>query len=176
MPASSSQVSFNAVLARASGSYNWTYFLVPAAIVKSLGFTGNTRRVECLLNDKRKFQCAVLPNGKGEWFITVNKDIRTFLGIDEGSKLKVKLKKDTSKYGLPMPAEFREVLKQDDEGNKLFHALTAGRQRTLIYQVISAKGVDKKIRIALIILEHLKENDAAVDYKKLGFEMRRPIE
>ncbi|MBK7871886.1 MAG: hypothetical protein IPJ74_15005 [Saprospiraceae bacterium] len=34
------------------------------------------------------------------------------------------LRKDDSKYGLPMPEELAELLELDEEGNRFFHALT----------------------------------------------------
>lgn len=74
-----------------------------------------------------------------------------------------------------MPEEFREVLNQDPEGDLLFHQLTPGKQRTLLHQISSAKDIDKRIRISLVIVRHLKDNEGRVDYDLLFQQMRRPI-
>jgi len=76
---------------------------------------------------------------------------------------------------LPMPKEFREVLKQDKEGNRLFHALTPGKQRTVLYYIGKAKDIDRRIHLALVIIEHLKDNDGKIVYPKLADELKRPI-
>jgi uncharacterized protein YdeI (YjbR/CyaY-like superfamily) len=74
-----------------------------------------------------------------------------------------------------MPAELHEVLKQDREGNKLFHSLTAGRQRSILYFVGKVKDIDKRIHTALIFIEHLKKNEGKIDQKQLQAELKRPV-
>ena len=75
---------------------------------------------------------------------------------------------------MPMPAEFREVLKQDPEGNKLFHSLTPGKQRSILWFVGNVKDIDKRIQTALIFIEHLKRNDGKVVHDQLSDELKRP--
>jgi uncharacterized protein YdeI (YjbR/CyaY-like superfamily) len=48
-------------------------------------------------------------------------------------------------------------LDTDDEANKIFHALTAGNQRGLIYLLSLVKSSDKKIERALKIAERIKQ-------------------
>ena len=55
--------------------------------------------------------------------------------LEPGDDVAVELVVDDSKYGAEMPEELAEVLKQDRAGDKLFHALTSGMQRTLIYMI-----------------------------------------
>src|SRR4029077_15972406 len=99
---------------------------------------------------------------------------RDALGIVDGDMVDVVLERDESKYGFPMPEEFAEGLKQDPQGNKLFHTLTKGKQRSLLYQLSKPKDIDVRIHQALIIVEHLKENDGAIIDKKLYEELKRP--
>jgi bifunctional DNA-binding transcriptional regulator/antitoxin component of YhaV-PrlF toxin-antitoxin module len=134
-----------------------------------------SRRVVCTLNDSHSFQCALLPWTEGGFCIVVNKKIREKLGIADGSKVKVELTKDESKYGLPMPKELREVLRQDREGNKLFHALTPGKQRTMLYYIAKTKDVDRRIHMSLIFVEHLKKNEGKIIFPKLSEELKRPL-
>ncbi|MEZ4892245.1 MAG: YdeI/OmpD-associated family protein [Saprospiraceae bacterium] len=86
--------------------------------------------------------------------------------------LRVSLKKDTSEYGLPMPEEMAEVLAQDDEGDKLFHALTPGKIRTLLYIAGNVKSSEKRISRSIAIVEHLKETKGKIDFKMLNIKLK----
>jgi hypothetical protein len=152
----------------------WYFLRFPAEIGRRFQTDPRTRRVVCTLNDKHKFQCSLLPN-KDEFCIVVNKSIRDKLGLEDGNVVSVKLEADASKYGAPMPEEFKEVLNQDAEGDRLFHALTPGMQRSLIYMIRKVKDVDKRIHLALIVLKHIKENDGRVIGDKLYEESKRPM-
>ncbi len=152
------------------------YLHVEKEWVKPLGLVGNFRRVICTVNGKITFQCSLMGDGKGAYLISVNKEKRDAVGIGPGDKASVVLVKDESKYGLPMPPELKEVLKQDPEGERLFEAMTKGRQRSAIYYVGKAKDIDRRIHNALIIVEHIKNNDGKIDESKLHKELRRPIE
>ncbi len=168
------KISFESVLVHSANSFNWYYIPVEAKHAGILEFTGKSRRVVCTLNNTETFQCALMPMS-GEFFIIVNKKVRTRLGLEANHNVKVDLIKDTSKYGLPMPEEFEEVLAQDDEGRKFFEALTDGKKRTLIYSVSTVKDIDKRIHRAIIFLEHLKRNEGKIINKELAEEIKRPI-
>lgn len=107
------------------------------------------------------------------FYIIVNQKKR--LGLVAGDIVKVRLVKDESKYGLPMPEEFEEVLKQDPEGDSLFHALTAGKQRSILYHLSKPRDIDVRIHQALLIINHLKENDGKILDKLLYEELKRPM-
>ena len=106
--------------------------------------------------------------------ITVNKKLRDSLGLAFGMEVDVRLMKDTTEYGLPLPEEFQELLRQDTEGNRLFHALTRGRQRTLLYIVGSAKNPEKRIARSISIIKHLKANRGTINYKQLSAMLKDP--
>ena len=150
----------------------WHFLLVTNDIVAELGFDGKYRRVVCTINDGDAFQCALLPWGD-LFYIIVNQKKR--LGIVAGDIVRVRLVRDQSKYGLPMPEEFREVLNQDPEGDRLFHGLTAGKQRSILYQLSKPKDIDVRIHQALLIVDHLKENDGRIVDKLLYEELKRPM-
>lgn len=147
------------------------HFAVPDIIAKTFA-ESNDRRVVCTLNESVEYQCALLPRGDGSYLIAVNKKLRDQLALKAGSTVRVALRKDESEYGLPMPEEFAEVLAQDPEGNRLFHALTPGKLRTLLYIVGHVKNSDARINRALIIVEHLKSNGGKVDYKQLNVALK----
>ncbi|MFN2500440.1 MAG: DUF1905 domain-containing protein, partial [Pyrinomonadaceae bacterium] len=126
------RTSFKTSLTKSPSDSGWHYLLVTKDVVAKFGFEGKFRRVICTINRVETFHCALLPWGE-LYYIIVNKKKRDALGISAGDTVDVLLVKDETQYGLPMPEEFREVLNQDPKGDALFHALTPGKQRSLIY-------------------------------------------
>lgn len=174
MKAAKGVIRFEAVLEKLSDEFGYYYVAVSRQINDAFGFKGNSRRVVCTLNGTVEYQCALMPK-EGDFFILVNKKHRDQLGIVLGDTVRVELVRDESKYGLPMPEELREVLDQDTEGDRLFHALTAGKQRTMLYYIGKWKNIDRRIHYALTIIEHLKRNDGKIIFKELGDELKRPM-
>ena len=171
--ASKGWLQFASILERSDNKLWGAHFDVPGRIVKKL-IEGESRRVLCVLNGSAQHQCALIPHGNGTFVITVNKQLRDKLGLEFGMEVNVSLKKDTSVYGLPMPEELNELLRQDSEGNKVFHALTRGKQRTLLYIIGSAKGSEMRITRSLVIVQHLKSNNGKINHKQLGVMLKDP--
>lgn len=166
-------IEFTSIIENPNGK-GWNfYFVVPNEIAAQLIENGS-RRVVCRLNDSVEYQCGLIPHGKGQFAVMVNKKTREELNLHINSQVQVALRKDTSKYGLPMPEELEEVFRQDEEGDRLFHALTSGRQRTLLYLVSSVKDSEKRIMRAIAIVEHLKATNGKVNMKQLNESLRRP--
>ena len=174
MSGTQASVKFSTTLVTSGGKPLYHYLLVEKSWAGPLGFTGNIRRVVCTMNGEITIQCSLLPNGKGAYYISLNKEIRGKLGIIPGDAVEVTLKRDESKYGLPMPEELQAVLDQDPDGDQLFHSLTNGKQRTILYYVSKAKDIDRRIHTALVIVEHLKNNAGRIDDRKLYEELKRP--
>lgn len=168
------QVKFKTELTISSTGSGWHFLIVEKEIVAKFGFKDKFKRVVCSINGGGSFQCALLPWGE-LFYIIVNKKKRDEVGVVAGDMVNVVLVKDESKYGLPMPEELREVLNQDPDGDKLFHALTAGKQRSMLYYVGRIKDIDQSIHAALILLEHLKQNDGKIVADLLAEQLKRPI-
>lgn len=150
----------------------WDYHInLPDAVSKHFLMEGN-KRVVCTLNDAESFQCALMPHGDGTYFININKELRTKLKLKLGSVICAEIKKDASKYGLPMPEELEELLTQDPEGNELFHALTPGKQRNLLYIAGKPKQPETRLKKAIIVIEHLKANHGKIHFKRLNEDMK----
>lgn len=143
----------------------------PKAMVSDFGFRGNLRRVVCTLDGIETYNCSLFPS-KEDYFITLSKQRRAKLGIEIGDTVKVELKKDESKYGMPMPLEFAEVLRQDAEGKRLFEALSPGNQRLMLKLIVFVKDVDKRIARALTGIELLRQSDGVFDYSMQHAAMR----
>lgn len=174
MPKAQKTVKIKTILTRSPADSGWHFLMIEPEVVARFGFEGKSKRIVCTINGGEGFQCAFLPSGD-MFYIVVNKKKRDALGIVAGDVVDVLLAKDESKYGLPMPEEFAEVLRQDPEGDQMFHALTAGKQRSLLYLLSKPKDIDVRIHQALMIVEHLKDNDGQVIGDKLYHELKRPI-
>jgi hypothetical protein len=142
----------------------WHIVRVPRSEVADFGFTGNLRRVVCTLNGVETFNCALFPS-KGDYFVTLNKQLRDKLRVHVGDAISVELLKDESEIGMPMPEEFAEVIRQDPDGDRLFQAMSPGNQRLMLKLVDHVKDVDKRILRSLAGLAVLKELDGRFDYR-----------
>lgn len=116
----------------------------------------------------------MLPAGSGVFVIAVNKTLRDTLGLAFGMQVQVSLKKDKSEYGLPFPEELRGLLQQDPEGSALFHALTRGRQRTLLHIVGSPRSSTKRVARAAAVVKHLKAYNGQINYRQLYASLKDP--
>lgn len=165
------EYSFEAPIEKQDSSILWNYRIaVPLHIANEL--IDKNKRVVCTINGLPSFQCALTPDGSGEYFISVNKEIRKKLDTTPGHPLEVVLEKDKSTYGLPVPEEFEELLHQDPEGNQLFHALTPGKQRNLLYIIGKPKSSQKKLEKAIIVLDYLKSTGGLLDFKELNIAFK----
>lgn len=163
---------FTSVLKESNNKLWGAHFVVPDRVAKQFA-NGNSRRVVCTLNSAEEFQCALIPHGNGSFVITVNKKLRTKLDLKFGATVRVSLRKDESKYGLPMPEEFAELLRQDKEGSRLFHALTAGRQRTLLYIIGAKNNTNVRLERSILVVQHLKTNNGKIDHKKFNESLKQ---
>jgi bifunctional DNA-binding transcriptional regulator/antitoxin component of YhaV-PrlF toxin-antitoxin module len=159
-------ITFTAQLDRFNSNLWHFHFIVPVKIAKKF-IEGNDRRVVCTINETITFQAALMHLGEGEFFINVNQKIRSKLKLNDGDEIKISLEKDESEYGLPMPEELAELMKLDDEGREVFHSLTAGKQRTMLHFIGLPKNMDIRIRRAICVLEHLKQNNGKIIYREL---------
>jgi hypothetical protein len=167
-------VKFKTTLDSSGNGSGWHFISVSRVVGEKFpAQDGRSRRVVCALNGKAEFQCALMPSG-GEFFIMVNKEIRARLAILSGHTVEVSLRSDESKYGMAMPAELEEVLKQDPDGDRLFHELTAGKRRSLMWIVGKGKDEDTRIHRALVVVGHLNDNGGKIMGEKLQQELKRP--
>ena len=109
-----------------------------------------------------------MPKGDGSYFINVNKEIRKKLNLGLGASANVVLTADKSKYGMPLPPEMEELLLQDVEGEKLFHALSMGKQRSLLHIIGKPKSSNVRLRKALMTLDYLKSVKGKLDFRALN--------
>ena len=162
---------FTSTLERSDNKLWGAHFRVPVDVEKKL-IDKKSRRVICTLNGKEEYQCAILHYRTRLPVISVNSGLRKKLRLDFGSEVDVLLKRDSSEYGLPLPEELKELFRQDKEGDRIFHALSRGKQRTLLYIIGQGKSTDRRIERSLVIVQHLKTNKGKIDYRKLSQSLR----
>lgn len=150
----------------------WYYHITVPADVAEKFIEGDNRRVICTLEGKIKFNCALMHDGAGAYFINLNKARRQKLGLVLEQVVRASLEKDNSTYGMPMSEELQEVLNQDDEAKANFAALTPGKQRTLIYWTDNVKSSEIKIRRALVMTNHLIEQKGGIDFKQMNAALK----
>ncbi|HLD53450.1 MAG TPA: YdeI/OmpD-associated family protein [Sediminibacterium sp.] len=131
------------------------YIMLDKKTVFSLTKNWNKRAI-CNLNNEIEFHCAIMSKKEGGYFINIGLTICKKLKIKVGSKVSATFSVDKTEYQFEMPEEFKEVLNTDQEADEIFHSLTKGNQRGLIYLVSQVKSSDKKIERAIKIVERIK--------------------
>ena len=149
------------------------HVIVPAAIAERLTEDVPDRRLIATLNDREEFHCALQPKGDGTCFIHVNKDRQKKLGLGIGDEVRVSLRPDDSRYGMAVPEEFAVLIEQDPEGDRCFHLLTIGKQRSLLHIINTAKRSDTRLRKAVAIIEYLKSTGGMLDFRELNEAMKQ---
>ncbi len=146
---------FKSHIARLEMLMGANYILIPPVILNQLGGAGKGRYI-CTVNNKLQFQCGIMPLKKGSGYITINKKRLAEASLKTGDKVEITLELDNSKYGMKMPDELSELLKQDKEADQRFHALTPGKQRTIIYYILNVKRSQSRIDRAIMMMNNLK--------------------
>jgi hypothetical protein len=154
-----------------SAVYN-AHLQVPSAIAKKY-LKAEAKRVICDINGTISFPAAIMPNGQNYYFILLNKPMLKKMKLNFGDEVNVTITPDTSKYGMPLSEELKEVLSQDIEFENHFERLTPGKQRNLIYYISKFKSSDLKISKALTIADHLKANNGKLDFKLLNEALKK---
>ena len=108
-------------------------------------------------------------------YILLNKEVCKKLNLHLNDDIEVELLKDESKYGMPLSEEMEEVFFSDPDGSDLFHQLTPGKQRMLIYVVNKYKSSQLRIKKAFVILEHLKNRNGALNFKGLNEDFKNRL-
>lgn len=161
------QVQFTSTLTQFPNSPLWGWhFLVPEDIAKTF-VNGKDRRVICTINDLITMHSALMPN-KEAWFVMMNQGNVKKLNLGPNSEIQVEMAKDISEYGMPMADEFREVLDQEPLADQYFHALTPGKQRTLLHIINTVKNTESRIKKSLAIADHIVANKGTINYKLLN--------
>jgi len=161
------QHSFKAVLKKMDSKVYGIAIPVPKKVGDSFK-KAEIARLVVTYNGTQKANCAFMPGMEKGYWLVINKQIRTKLKLEVGSSVDVMVEADTSKYGMPLPPEMEELLLQDPEGDEIFHKLTPGKQRSLLYIIGKPKSSDIRLRKAVAILEYLKMVNGKLDFPEMN--------
>lgn len=157
---------FESVLEKFEKNKVWSFHIkIPDTI--ALALKKESKRLICTINDSVTYQCGLLAAGDLGYFININASIRKKVNISLHDKVSITLKNDTSKYGLPIPKVFQELLKLDPEFDTVFHNLTAGKQRTLIHKIGNYKNENTQLEKLMILRSYLIQVKGKLDFKEL---------
>ena len=163
---------FHSILGNIVSDKTWGHhFLVPKNVAQHY-LENKQKRLICKLNNLIEYNCALMARGQGEYFILVNGEIRKKLKLEIGSELDVEIKEDKSEYGMPVPQEVIDLFAHEDMFYKLFHLLTPGKQRSLLYLVGKPKTEEVRVKKAIVICNHLINRNGDVDFKILNQDFK----
>ncbi len=145
----------------------WSYHIpVPDGIASQM-MDDRHRRVLIWLDGHGPFHMALM-RSKVSWYVLINQEIRHKFHLEEGKEILVRIERDESEFGQDTPEELQVLLDQDEEGNKYFRSLTAGKQRSLVYLVTKVKNPESRMKKSLAIMLHLKLAKGKLDFKQLN--------
>lgn len=132
------------------------YMEIPPNIVAALGGKYSLRLI-CTVNGSLSFQGGLVSLGNGYAYISINQKRMKQLGVEVGDTIDLKLEKDESEYGVPVPEELVVLFEQDDEGYERFKGLAKGMQRYILNYVSTVKNQQKRIDRAVMLIGNLKK-------------------
>jgi len=103
-----------------------------------------------------EFHAALIREKSGQFKIYFSKAKQNELDVSFNDYFKIQLFEDTSKYGVELSEEFEAVLLSDYDAYTIFEALTAGKQRSIIYAIARYKSSQTRIDKALLLTKNLK--------------------
>lgn len=142
------------------------YFVIPSDLVEAHLKTTTTKRVTCILNASISIDRAITLKDDF-YYILMNQEIMKKLKVNFGDTIEIEMQPNVSKYGMEINEELEEVLFQDPEGSDLFHKLTPGKQRSLIFYINKIKSSQLRIERSFVIMEHLRNYQGKLDEKQL---------
>jgi len=165
------KMEFTSLVAQFDSNLRGFHVIVPLD-VSAFYVKRGIKRFNCSINSFETFPCALISSGAGRYFIMLNKERVKKWQLRIGQSVVVELSEDQSKYGMPMPVEMAELMKIDDEGCHLFHTLTPGKQRSLLYLIGKPKKSETRLQKAWIVLEYLKSTRGKIEYQSLNEAFR----
>lgn len=156
----------HSILEKFENNKVWNFhFKIPMNIAAKLLSQG--KRVIVRINNDTSYQCGLLSAGDLGYFVNVNATIRKKAQLKLWDKALLQIDSDDSKYGLPVPQVFEELLNQDPVFGNVFHSLTLGKQRSLIHLVGTFKSENKQLEKTIVIRDYLVQVNGKLDYKEL---------
>ncbi len=151
-----------------AGVYHNVFLVQEADVRELLQREKNGTRIIFSINGAGRIHRAFMPAGDGNFFILINQEICRQFNLVPEVPVTLQISPDNSEYGMPLPEELAELWAVDEEAYRVFHTLTPGKQRGLMYQIAKPKGADTRVKKAVQISEYLKQVNGKLDYRELN--------
>ncbi|MBU2018040.1 MAG: YdeI/OmpD-associated family protein [Bacteroidetes bacterium] len=126
------------------------------------------QRVWIHIGESISWQGAFVGLGNGDGYITISQARMKKFGLQLGDLCKVKLEKDESEFGMPVPEELIAVFSVEPLYVKHFEQLTKGMQRYILYYIDQVKSTEKREERALLLMNNLvKHQDKKITFRLL---------
>jgi uncharacterized protein YdeI (YjbR/CyaY-like superfamily) len=147
--------SFKATLTRGGGSLNWTVVRIPLDLAKVWGTGRGSVRVKGEINGYA-FRAALLPDGKGNHFLVVNRKMQSGGRVSLGAEAAFRIEPDLEpRTAPPMPRELERALREDKDLAAFFKSLSPSTRREIAARVAEAKQPETRRRRADQFAERL---------------------
>jgi len=144
---------FNAALERMPGSLGWVIIRVPLDVHKVWGKRGQLKVKGELRPAGSKaagfaFRTSLFPDGKGNHFMMVNKQMQSGAGVRAGMTAHFRMEPDTEERVVREPAELARALKESKRLQKYYDSLNYSTRREIAKWVGQAKQAETRRRRA----------------------------
>jgi len=146
--------SFKATLARGGGNMNWTVVRIPLDLAKVWGAGRGSLRVKGEINGFA-FRASLLPDGKGNHFLVVNKKMQSGGRVSVGREAAFRIEPDMEPRTSAMPIELERALKEDRDLAAFFKSLSPSSRREIAARIGEAKQSETRRRRADQFAERL---------------------
>ncbi|KAB2806826.1 hypothetical protein [Phaeocystidibacter luteus] len=113
------------------------------------------RRIQAWLKGNGPIHRALNVNN-GQTFLYLSKATMKEIDLLAFEEVEVKLAEDTTTYQAPEPAEWMELMNQDEEIRHRFAAITDGKKRAILFAVSRPKSTEARLRKALSLADELR--------------------
>ena len=124
------------------------------------------------IHSSETWQAGLLSMGNNQRYLLMSRERCKKLKLKLDDEVAIALSPDQSKYGIALPEEMEELLRQDEKGSTQFHSLTIGKQRSLLHIIGKPKNPSLRLQKAITVLEYLKKVGGKLDFKELNEALR----
>ena len=135
---------FKAKLVRPEGVGTWTFAPVPAKLAQETGVRAQLRVKGTI--DGAAFRGTLLPTGRGNHFIVVNKELRDKIGRKAGDVVSIKMDLDTKPPIIGVPGDFTAALKGNASAKSYFESIAPSHKKAYLQWIESAKQPETRKR------------------------------
>ena len=152
---------FTATVVRLEGGAR--HHLIPVPDQAAAAFkAAKVRRLVGTVNGQ-PIKRALQNHADGGSFLILGHPLLRELGLERGATVTVELKPDPTPDAVEMPEELAAVLAQDAAAQARWRTFTAGRRRSLIYYVTSAKQEPTRIKRSLELARKIRTHSLYSD-------------